>query len=435
ETGERRIIGIGREVAGRRKDGRDFPMELAVAEFRLGSKRAFAGIVRDLTDRRQLEEQFRQAQKMEAVGQLAGGVAHDFNNLLGVITGYCELAIQQLPSDDAARARIAQVLKAAERATGLTRQLLAFSRRQVLAPSVVDLNALLGDLTKMLHRLVGEDVELHSRLAAVGSVRVDPGQIEQVVMNLVVNARDAMPRGGTLAIETDDVDAEAVRVQAHWRIEPGRYVRLRVTDTGEGMGPETLARVFEPFFTTKPAAKGTGLGLATVYGIVKQSGGHVVVESAVGRGTTFSIYLPRVDEPLTRVVTPEPLAAAPVGATILLVEDQQGLRDLVQEMLESLDYRVLVAKDAEEALSAARGQRDEIHLLLSDVVMPNMSGPELAAVLQTERPRIKVLFMSGYTSEQLGHHGAEGPTIRVLEKPFTLHGLARRVQETLTQPT
>ena len=431
-TGDRRVIGVGRWLTGRRKDGTEFPLELAVAEFQVGGKRAFAGIARDLSERRRLEEQFRQSQKMEAVGRLAGGVAHDFNNLLGVIAGYSEMASRQLAEDHPARARIAEVTKAAEHAAGLTRQLLAFSRRQVLAPKILDLNALLEDLERMLQRLIGEDVELVVRLGAgLGAVRVDPGQIGQVVLNLAVNARDAMPRGGQLTIETAEADAGEFTAAAAWRIEPGRYVRLRVSDTGSGMDEATLARVFEPFFTTKPAGKGTGLGLATVYGIVKQSGGHVFVESALGRGTQFSIYLPRVAEVMAGVA-PEGLAElAQPGETILLVEDQESLREVVREILVDLGYQVLAAGGGEAALALAREHRGQLHLLLSDVVMPEMSGSELAARLVALRPGLKVLFMSGYTSEVLGRHGAVGPAIQLIEKPFTRQALARRMRQVL----
>ncbi len=431
-TGERRVIGIGRWVTGLRKDGTEFPLELAVAQFEVGGRRAFAGIARDLSERRRLEEQFRQSQKMEAVGRLAGGVAHDFNNLLGVIAGYSEMASRQLAEDHPTRARIAEVTKAAEHAAGLTRQLLAFSRRQVLAPKILDLNALLEDLERMLQRLIGEDVELVVRPGAgLGAVRVDPGQIGQVVLNLAVNARDAMPRGGQLTIETAEADAGEFTAAAAWRIEPGRYVRLRVCDTGSGMEEATLARVFEPFFTTKPAGKGTGLGLATVYGIVKQSGGHVFVESALGRGTQFSIYLPRVAEVMAGAA-PEGLAElAQPGETILLVEDQESLREVVREILVDLGYQVLAAGGGEAALALAREHRGQLHLLLSDVVMPEMSGSELAARLVALRPGLKVLFMSGYTSEVLGRHGAVGPAIQLIEKPFTRQALAQRMRQVL----
>ena len=384
----------------------------------------------DIGERKRLEAQFRQAQKMEAVGRLAGGVAHDFNNLLGVITGYAEMASRQVEPGHPVQARIEQVLKAAERAASLTRQLLAFSRRQILETRVVDLNALLQDLEKMLRRLIGEDVELVVRLEpTLPVVRVDPGQMEQVVMNLAVNARDAMPRGGRLTIETSEADADEIRSAAHWRVGAGLYVRVRVSDLGEGMDDATQARMFEPFFTTKPAGQGTGLGLATVYGIVKQSGGHVVVQSALGQGTAFSIYLPTVAEPVSASASapPLPLPRAPSGTTVLVVEDQDALREVVREMLEEMGYQVLVASDSQAALSQAREHPGDIHLLLSDVVMPSLSGPELALQVVALRPAIKVLFMSGYSSEQLGHHGADQPGMRVLEKPFTRPALASAV--------
>jgi hypothetical protein len=430
--GEARIIGIGREVEGRRRDGSVFPLDLAVAEFRVGAARAFAGIAHDLTERKRLEEQLRHAQKMEAVGRLAGGVAHDFNNLLGVITGYSELAGRSLDPDHPGRRRIAEVLKAAERAAGLTRQLLAFSRKQSLSPKVVDLSALVQDLERMLRRLIGEDVELVVRLApGLRAVRVDPGQMDQVVMNLAVNARDAMPRGGRLTLATAEVGAEELQAAAHWGVAPGRYLRLTIEDTGHGMDDETRARLFEPFFTTKPAGEGTGLGLATVYGIVKQSGGHILVDSSVGSGTRFSIYLPSIAE-VPDAPAESPAAPARGGETILLVEDQEALREVTRQSLEDLGYRVLAAEDAEAGLALATEHPGEIDLLLTDVVMPGTSGPELAARIAGDWPGTRVLFMSGYTSDVLGRHGVLDPGTQLVEKPFTQRELAHRVRAALS---
>jgi PAS domain S-box-containing protein len=432
-TGEGRIIGAGREVAGRRKDGTEFPIDLAVAEFKIGTKRAFAGIIHDLTPHRQLEAQFLQAQKMEAVGRLAGGVAHDFNNLLGVITGYSEMALRQLGEGHAARPKLAQVLKAAEGAAGLTRQLLAFSRRQVLDPRAVDLNGLVQDLEKMLRRLIGEDVELEVRLGPdLGAVRVDPGQMEQVVMNLAVNARDAMPRGGGLTIETAEAADAEFRARAHWQVAPGEYVRLSVSDTGLGMDDLTRAQIFEPFFTTKPPGKGTGLGLATVYGVVKQSGGHVFVESEVGRGTRFSIFLPRVVEGPVAIPVLGGAEHARAHETILLVEDQESLREVIGEMLWGLGYHVLLAGDADTAAKVAAEHDGDIDLLLSDVVMPRVSGPELAERVALVRPGIRVLFMSGYTSDVLSRQGVSESEVEIVEKPFTRQVLSRRIRRILS---
>jgi PAS domain S-box-containing protein len=392
------------------------------------------GVGRDVTERKQLEDQFRQAQKMEAVGRLAGGVAHDFNNLLGVITGYAELGMRGLEPGHAALPRLEQVLRAAERAAGLTKQLLAFSRRQKLEPKLVDLNFVLRDLEKMVHRLIGEDIALDLRLApGLAVVRTDPGQFEQLVMNLVVNARDAMPHGGTISIGTSDTDAAEFRGAAHWRVEDGRYVRVVVSDTGEGMDEATRARVFEPFFTTKAVGVGTGLGLATVYGIVKQSGGHIFVESAAGKGTTFRIYLPSVTE------APAAAVAAPPESiegreTILVVEDQEALREVIREGLGMLGYEVLLAGSGETALELARSHEGPIHLMLTDVVMPQMSGPDLARRIESIRAGIKVLFMSGYTSDVLLRQGATDRGIQLIEKPFTNQALARKVHEVLASP-
>jgi CheY-like chemotaxis protein len=328
---------------------------------------------------------------------------------------------------------VAQVVRAAERAAGLTRQLLAFSRRQVLAPRVIDLNSLLHDLEGMLRRLIGEDVELVFRPGLdVGPVRVDPGQMEQVVMNLAVNARDAMPRGGRLTVETAEVDADELRIDgARWSIEPGRYVRLRVSDTGVGMDEATLSRIFEPFYTTKPDGEGTGLGLATVYGIVKQSGGHILVDSAPARGTRFSIGLPRIGAVEDARAAPAPPAHNGAGETILLVEDQDALRAVLGEMLTGLGYRVFAAEDGEAAIALAQEHRGEIHLVLSDVVMPKLSGPEMASRLAQVRPGIKVLFMSGYTSDVLARQTSALSGLPLLEKPISEQVLACRVREAI----
>ncbi len=386
----------------------------------------------DITERKQLEVQLRQAQKMEAIGRLAGGVAHDFNNVLTAIFGYVDILREELPADSTAQRDLAEVRKASERAASLTKQLLAFSRQQVLEPMVLEPTALIEDFEKMLHRLIGEDVELRLSLARdTGNVLADPGQLQQVLMNLAVNARDAMPTGGKLILETANAELSEQYAELHQPVVPGRYVMLAVSDTGTGMTPETRARIFEPFFTTKEKGKGTGLGLSTVYGIVKQSGGYVWVYSELGRGTTFKIYLPRVDAaPDTLLPAREPVTVAGTE-TILLAEDDAVLRPLAKGLLEKIGYTVLDAADAEEALEAARQYTEVIHLLLTDVVMPGASGRELARQLESHRPDVKVLYVSGYTDDAIVHHGMLEPGLNFLQKPFTPAALARKVREVL----
>jgi two-component system cell cycle sensor histidine kinase/response regulator CckA len=393
------------------------------------------GIVRDITDRLRLEEQLRQAQKMEAVGRLAGGVAHDFNNILTAISSYSELLLADFATEDPRRADVEEIRKATDRAAALTRQLLAFSRRQVLQPKIVDLNTVIAGAGKLLRRLIGEDIALVTRLdPALGPVRADAGQLEQVIMNLAVNARDAMQTGGTLTLETENVVIEASKLAAEERIvAPGRYVLLRVRDTGSGMDADTRRHLFEPFFTTREKGKGTGLGLATVYGIVKQSGGFIWVDSEPGRGAAFRIYLPRVDEaapPAARAAA----AAEPAAAgteTILLVEDEDAVRAVARESLRRHGYRVLEARDAESALAIAAGFEGHIGLLLTDVVMPGLSGRALADRLAPKRPGTRVLFMSGYTDDAIVQHGVLEPGLSFLQKPFTPDVLAQKVREVL----
>jgi nitrogen-specific signal transduction histidine kinase/ActR/RegA family two-component response regulator len=390
-------------------------------------------LVNDVTERKQLEEQLRQSQKMEAVGQLAGGVAHDFNNLLTAITGYSELTLRWLPEDSAMRHNVLEIKKAGERAASLTRQLLAFSRRQVLQPVVLDINSLVTDVSKMLRRLVGEDIEFITLLRPeAGRINADPGQIEQVLMNLVVNARDAMPRGGKLIIETANVELDEAYADRHVAVNPGSYVMLAVSDTGTGMDEETRARIFEPFFTTKEEGKGTGLGLSTVYGIVKQSGGNVWVYSEVGRGTTFKIYLPRVAEDTQEQVPAVEREELLRGTeTILLTEDEGLVRRLVREALETYGYTVLETTSGGEAISACEGYDGPIHLLVTDVIMPGMDGRELANELTRLRPEMRVLFMSGYTDDAIVHHGVLDADMPFLQKPFSPDDLARKVREVL----
>lgn len=400
-----------------------------------GSFGGLLSLVQDVTERHRLEEQLRQAQKMEAIGRLAGGIAHDFNNLLTVITGYSDLALQELPPDHALADIVAQIRQASLRAADLTRQLLAFSRRQVLQPVVIDLNSLLEDLEKMLRRLIGEDIELALCLQeGLWPVRVDPGQMEQVLLNLVVNARDAMPRGGKLTIETANVVLDAAAVASRPELLPGAYVVLAVSDTGLGMDAATQARIFEPFFTTKDAQQGTGLGLATVYGIIKQSGGHITVYSEVGRGSCFKVYLPRDGQ------TPSPPASDPTPAnvagteTILLVEDDDTVRALAQRVLAEQGYQVLPARDGEEALALCQMHAGPLHLVVTDVVMPRMSGPELAQALVARLPALHVLYVSGYMDDAIVRHGLIEASAPFLPKPYTPAMLLSRVRQVLDAP-
>ena len=388
-----------------------------------------AGIGLDVTERRSLEERYRQAQKMEAIGQLAGGVAHDFNNLLTAIHGYSILIAEELPPDSPLLEDLQQIRHSADRATSLTRQLLAFSRRQILDPHVLDLRESVKAIEPMLRRLIGEDITFTVRAAAdVGRIKADPGQIEQVVMNLALNARDAMPRGGTLLIDVADATME--KSAANEPARSGPWVRLAVSDTGDGMDPDTQARIFEPFFTTKLSGQGTGLGLSTVYGIVAQSGGHVVVDSAVGRGSTFSVYLPGVDDPAELIVTHQAPASTRGTETILVVEDEEAVRELVQKALRRYGYRVLVAATPREALDLA-SQAERIHLLISDMVLPEMSGREMASRMLEIQHGMHVLYMSGYTDHVILDGGVLEPGMSFLQKPFTPPALAHKVREVL----
>jgi PAS domain S-box-containing protein len=390
------------------------------------------GISMDVTERRTLEAQFQQAQKMEAVGRLAGGVAHDFNNLLTAILGYCELVLADLEPDDPRRADIAEIQKAGTSAASLTRQLLAFSRKQIVEPAVLDLNVVIGDIRPMLERLIGEDVNIVLSLRPEPAlVSADRGQVEQVVMNLTVNARDAMPMGGTLMLATAHVELDDHYAAVHVGVKPGPYVVLTVTDTGTGMAPQVQARLFEPFFTTKEAGKGTGLGLATVHGIVTRGGGHVGAYSEVGKGTSFKVYFPVADAAATVVAAPPAVARPRAEAqTVLVVEDEEGLRELAKRLLERLGYKVLLAGNAAEALRLLE-QNASIDLLLTDVVMPGTSGPELTRQLVGQRAGLKVIYMSGYTEEAIVQHGVLKPGIAFLQKPFTSDALGRKIREVL----
>ncbi len=374
-----------------------------------------------------------QSQKMEAIGQLAGGVAHDFNNLLTIITGRSQLLLDLLPPDDSLRRNAELIKKTADRATALTRQLLAFSRKQLLQPKVLDLNAVVTALAPMLRRLIGEDVEVAILSGSgLGRVNADPAQIDQFIMNLAVNARDAMPQGGRLTIATTNVELDEPFVRGHPGSSPGPHVMLAVSDTGVGLSAEVQARLFEPFFTTKEPGKGTGLGLSTVYGIVKQHGGYIGVESVPGRGATFRVYLPRVAEAVEPLQTSAALGRPRRGSqTILLVEDEEDVRGLAREILQGYGYTVLEALDPAGALRIAEQHQGPIHLLLTDVVMPQMSGRQLAERLAPVRPEMKVLYVSGYTDEAIGHHGVLEAGILLLQKPFTPDAIAQKVYEVL----
>jgi two-component system cell cycle sensor histidine kinase/response regulator CckA len=416
----------------RTKSGRMIDVEVAVHEIEFEGRRAQLAVLMDITGRLQLEEQLRQAQKMEAVGMLAGGVAHDFNNLLTIISGYSQLILNNLKTDDPNRHSAEQIMKAGERAAALTKQLLAFSRRQVLQPRVVDLNKLVASLGAMLQRLIGEDVDLRLVLRPdLGRVNADPSQVEQVLMNLVVNARDAMPQGGVLTVETANVELDEGYAGNHIAVKPGPYIMLAVSDNGAGMDEATKARLFEPFFTTKGTGKGTGLGLSTVFGIVKQSGGTVEVYSAPGSGTSVKVYLPRIDQPLA-VEKERQRRRLPRGTeTILVVEDDEMVRGLVRETLEREGYKILDASVPAEARRVSDQYKGNIDLLITDVVMPKVSGRELAAQILRRRHGIKVLYMSGYTDNAVLNSGILQKEVAFLQKPFTPAALTERVREVL----
>jgi two-component system, cell cycle sensor histidine kinase and response regulator CckA len=429
----------GRRAAGiwkhRKKDGSLIDVDVYTHEVVLGGQPLRLAVLRDVTEQRMLEEQFRQAQKMEAIGRMAAGIAHDFNNLLTVIVGYGDLLAKRVGERGPFSQELAEIRKAGERAAALTRQLLAFSRKQVLMPEVLDLNTVVTDMEKILRRVLGEDLELESVLdPGLGHVKADPSQVEQVIMNLAVNARDAMPEGGRLTLETRNVELDEDYAREHATVRPGPYVMLAVSDTGTGMDEATRSRIFEPFYTTKEPGKGTGLGLSTTYGIVKQSGGSIWVYSELGHGTTFKIYLPRVEEPLAPETHAAPAGAAkaPTGyETVLVAEDDDAIRLLARLALERHGYSVLMAKDGAEALAVTRGHRGPIQVLMTDMLMPGMSGTELAAQVAALRPELKVLFVSGYSESAILGEGELGERSAFLEKPFTTEALARKVRQLL----
>jgi two-component system, cell cycle sensor histidine kinase and response regulator CckA len=396
-----------------------------------GSPARTVGTITDITARRRLEEQYHQSQRLDSIGRLAGGVAHDFNNLITVINGYAMMLLDEMPTDSPVMEGLTEIREAGQRAAGLTQQLLAFSRKQILQPVVLNLNDIVTDVSKMLHRLIGEDIDLVIKLdPEPGNIIADPGQIEQIIINLAVNSRDAMPTGGTLMIETASVYLDENYVRQHPRLHVGQHVMMAVTDTGTGMSPEVQEQIFEPFFTTKPKSHGTGLGLATVYGIVTQSGGWIWVYSEPGKGTTFKLYFPRTGEP------PEQAKAVPKTdlsgtETILVVEDQAEVRRLTIRALNKYGYNVFSAVNAEEAIAFCEQHRGPLHLVVTDIVMPGLNGRELAKRLAEMRPDLRFLFMSGYTDNAIAHHGVLDDNVNYLQKPFTPESLAERVRKVL----
>ncbi len=418
------------------KNGRRVDVSLTIWPLRDAQGRVVgeSRIDRDITSRRQLEEQLLQAQKMESIGRLAGGVAHDFNNILTAITGYSELLIDELDPTDPAREHVEAIRNAAQRAASLTQQLLAFSRRQVLQPRVLDPNDVVARMEPLIRRLIGEHIELNASLRATGAIRADPSQLEQVVLNLAVNARDAMPDGGRLSIRSDDAEFDQAYAVEHFEVASGRYVLLAVSDTGIGMDAATRSHVFEPFFTTKESGRGTGLGLATIYGIVRQSGGHIWLYSEPGMGTTFKVYFPAVSR-VSGEREPSRLEAVSRGTeTVLLVEDEPAVRDLARLVLERQGYVVLSAANGREALEIAARDPRHLDLLVTDVIMPGMSGPDVARTLRSIRPDLRVLLLSGYTRDAIGRRNELEADVAFLGKPFTPDTLARKVHEVLSGP-
>jgi PAS domain S-box-containing protein len=419
---------------GLRRDGTRLWVESVCSQFTWHGRPAVLSFLIDITERKRLEEQFRQAQKMEAIGQLAGGVAHDFNNLLTVINGYSELLLGNLPGSDPNRRLVDEMKRAGERAASLTRQLLVFSRKQIVVNGVLDLNTQVRDLEKLLRRMIGEDIDLATRLHATRPVLADAGRLDQILLNLAVNARDAMPQGGKLTIETHDVELDESYTRLRPSVPPGRYVLLAMSDTGCGMSPDVQSHLFEPFFTTKGPGKGTGLGLATVYGIVKQSGGHIHFYSEPDKGATFKIYLPPAEAETPRRPTFPGPSAAPRGTeTVLVVEDEDAVRLLVYHVLEDSGYRVLEANAGREALRICVDAEEPIHLLITDVVMPEMGGQQLAKTARGIHRHLRVLYLSGYPDDAVTRHGVLHEKVHFLQKPFTASVLRFKVREVLDE--
>ncbi len=431
-----RPLARGIELTARRKDGTEFLVEIALRPLVTNDGVLVSSTVIDITERKKMEEQRRLSQRMEAIGKLSGGVAHDFNNLLAVILGCSDVVLEMLPADHPAIRKIEMIRKAGASAADLTRQLLAFGRQQMLQPRVLDLKEILEQIQSLLHRLIGENIEFKLSLdPSLGRVKADPGQIEQVLLNLAINARDAMPLGGRLTIEAQNVELDDSYNAEHHVVIPGRYIMLAVEDTGCGMDHDTQSRIFDPFFTTKELGKGTGLGLATVYGIVKQSGGYIWVYSELDKGTLFKVYLPRVEEAVQPVRQKDLEAPVPPACeTILLAEDSGSLREMAREYLESVGYAVLEAASGAEALQKAKEYDGTIHLLLTDVVMPEMSGPELARQVAALRPDVRVIFTSGYTNDAIARQGVFDPSVAFIQKPYRPKALARKIQEVLIEP-